>query len=562
MKPVLMLSLILLGALTLSSSLPVFAQDIDTPPAEKPFIFPVGEYSGPSTWLMGQPYGNTTGAFNSGADQYSAGQFLHFGIDISMPCGTPLLAVADGEVNGVDDMSRGSAPHNLLLRFPDLGLVVLYGHLLERPNLQVGQPVTQGQVVGFSGTPSGFCDSRPHLHLEVRSLNHSNTFNPIDYIDAPWHGLLGIGGRGTPLMQRDLNNPRQWMTITDQPDVRFGGSRLNNYAISLPNLAIRRAPDNAPIMQEHVPPASSYRLRQITNDGCCVGAWWHASDSNTLYVIDGPPGQLASIYEIRADDGSTRIALGNAPAPMLSSDGTHEIFYEHFQTTVRRLSDGAQWLFPFAEAYPSLSPDNAQLLWESDDQRAWVGGLDGANARLVWQGGDASTQWLDANRILIDNDRQGRFTTLHVVDVRDASMYELGTWYNLRGLRIAPGGGHLTFSSSFNEDSANDGIFVISTAPGSVPIKMPWFADYRWRDAESLYLVSFNPANDIMQLHYHHVPGNETIPLTQPEAQPFTIGGADWSVSPDGSRIVFQEARDSNLWLLEAVSELAESPSE
>jgi hypothetical protein len=52
------------------------------------------------------------------------------------------------------------------------------------------------------------------------------------------------------------------------------------------------------------------------------------------------------------------------------------------------------------------------------------------------------------------------------------------------------------------------------------------------------------------------------MPLTQPDAQPFTIGGADWAVSPDGGSIIFQEARDNNLWLLEAAHELAESPSD
>jgi dipeptidyl aminopeptidase/acylaminoacyl peptidase len=151
---------------------------------------------------------------------------------------------------------------------------------------------------------------------------------------------------------------------------------------------------------------------------------------------------------------------------------------------------------------------------------------------------------------------------LHVVNVNDASSNSLGTFFNLRGLRAAPGGAYLSFSSSFNADPANDGMFVIGTAPGSTPQKLPWFGDYRWRDAESLFYITFNPANDIQQLHYYHVPTGQSMPLTQPDAQPFTIGGAEWSVSPDGSSIVFQEARDNNLWLIEAASELAESSSE
>lgn len=37
-----------------------------TRPAVKPFIMPVAGPSGPSTWILGQPYGNTTGAYLCG----------------------------------------------------------------------------------------------------------------------------------------------------------------------------------------------------------------------------------------------------------------------------------------------------------------------------------------------------------------------------------------------------------------------------------------------------------------------------------------------------------------
>ncbi len=173
----------------------------------KPFIMPVAGPSSPSTWILGQPYGNTTGAYITGADQYSAGQYLHFGVDIGMPCGTPVIAVADGIVDSVDNLYRGAAPHNLSLRFPDLGLSVLYGHLLERPALVEGQAVVQGDVVGLSGDPDGDCDLRPHLHFEVRSLDQSTAYNPILFINAPWHSLLGL----------DFTDQARFPTRSDQP---------------------------------------------------------------------------------------------------------------------------------------------------------------------------------------------------------------------------------------------------------------------------------------------------------------------------------------------------------
>lgn len=94
--------------------------------ALKPFILPFRDPPGINTWLLGQAYGNTTGAFNSGAQQYSAGQYLHFGLDFSAPCGTPVVAMADGIIDHVDNFGFGSRPHNLLIRHDALNLVALY----------------------------------------------------------------------------------------------------------------------------------------------------------------------------------------------------------------------------------------------------------------------------------------------------------------------------------------------------------------------------------------------------------------------------------------------------
>src|SRR4051812_38827033 len=80
----------------------------------KPFILPFNTPPGPDTWLLGQLYGNTTGAYANRRNFYAAGQGLHFGLDFSAPCGTPVVAIGDGVVLGADG-PWGSAPHNLLI---------------------------------------------------------------------------------------------------------------------------------------------------------------------------------------------------------------------------------------------------------------------------------------------------------------------------------------------------------------------------------------------------------------------------------------------------------------
>jgi murein DD-endopeptidase MepM/ murein hydrolase activator NlpD len=205
-----------------------YAQAALTPP----FGLPFDTAPGPETWLLGQVYGNSTGAFARRREWYQAGQGIHFGIDFSARCGTPVVAIGDGTVIKVSAPEHGSRPHNLLIDHGN-GYVSLYGHLLERPRLQRGQPVQKGQVIGLTGDPDETCTSRPHLHLEIRDTSLSRAYNAHTLIDADWDALSLIGsfGRG---FQRDLDQPRKWQSLYDQPDIRFGGPLINEFERTWP----------------------------------------------------------------------------------------------------------------------------------------------------------------------------------------------------------------------------------------------------------------------------------------------------------------------------------------
>jgi murein DD-endopeptidase MepM/ murein hydrolase activator NlpD len=196
---------------------------------ERPFILPFKEAPGPDTWLLAQPYGNTTGAYRQRDTTYAASQGIHFGIDLSSPCGTELVAVADGVVFAADNLRFGSAPHNLMIDHPDLGYASFYGHLLETPQVQAGQQVKAGEVVALSGDPAETCYGRPHLHLEIRDLKHFRKYNPLPLIQADWDNLALIGPFGRTF-QRDLDEPRKWQYLDDQPEAVIGGPLLNDFA--------------------------------------------------------------------------------------------------------------------------------------------------------------------------------------------------------------------------------------------------------------------------------------------------------------------------------------------
>ena len=197
-------------------------------PAERPFGLPFSEPSGPGTWLLGQVYGNTAGAYRQRDTTYNAGQGVHFGVDLMAPCGFPIVAIGDGVVSKVDAMQHGSAPHNLMIDHAN-GYASFYGHLLETPGLLPGQVVSRGQVIAKVGDPDETCTSRPHLHLEIRNAGEYNrAYNPLALIDADWD-TLALNGPGSLSFARDLSDPRRWQSLYDQPEVHFWGPILNDY---------------------------------------------------------------------------------------------------------------------------------------------------------------------------------------------------------------------------------------------------------------------------------------------------------------------------------------------
>jgi len=192
----------------------------------KPFGLPLAEPPSLSTWHVAQPYGNTIFAFYERDGLYQSGQGLHMGLDLATACGTPVVAIGDGVVLSVDGRG-GAPPHNLMIDHGN-GYVSFYGHLLETPHVAPGQAVQRGEPVALSGDMLGTCYSSPHLHLEIRDRSLERLFNPVTLIDADWHALLLLGSGG-PVYARDLDAPRRWQAVDDQPDITLGAGLLNAY---------------------------------------------------------------------------------------------------------------------------------------------------------------------------------------------------------------------------------------------------------------------------------------------------------------------------------------------
>ncbi|MFC1729794.1 S-layer homology domain-containing protein [candidate division KSB1 bacterium] len=105
----------------------------------------------------------------------------HLGIDMKLPVGTPIHAIANGKVTKISTQSSGFG-HHVVIKHPNVPdpekpglkttLYSAYNHM-DRVDVKEGQNVLKGQIIGTSGNTG--TSTTPHLHFQ------------IDRDSAPWH---------------------------------------------------------------------------------------------------------------------------------------------------------------------------------------------------------------------------------------------------------------------------------------------------------------------------------------------------------------------------------------
>jgi Tol biopolymer transport system component len=530
--------------------------------ATRPFSLPFASAPGPGSWLIAQQYGNTTSAYNYGKYWYGLGQGLHFGLDFSAPCATPIVAIADGVIYQVDNPQHGAAPHNLLIRHDDLGYISFYGHLYVKPDVKVGQVVKRGEVVALSGDPEGTCVSRPHLHMEIRSLDTLTAYDPARLIDADWAMLSSIGYDSDNYFTKDLYAPNRWQAIEDQPDVHFGAPSLNLYRAVWPP-SYRYEPPAPTLPGYTAPPVVEgmpLTFRELTDPTCCSQPWW-SPDGQQINYWDGPDGQIASVMQIGITPGSVAALVNNAPSRLLSPNGQYEVMWDQKKVAIVRLSDGVIFPLDTKSSWPQFSPGSTRLLWRvlpKDDvpglnpplTAIWIANVDGSEPRVVRYQEGGGAIWLDDDRVLFMT-REGR-TTISAISILTLSTGEITpllTEQNMLGLTVAPGGKYIMYYLQFQQDPAQNGIHVMATRINSPKPLLPFFGSWRWRDSHSVIYIPYAPGSP-MRFILYDVETGQSHPLTDPEKQPFTILNDDWSIAPDGKNLVFWGSDRHTLWLV------------
>lgn len=91
---------------------------------------------------------------------------FHGAADLFTKTGTPVIAVAPGKVIRVQASPSGAAGIWVGLEH-DRGVVTRYMHLSKAADLELGQRVRRGQVIGWSGD-TGTASTGPHLHFDIK----------------------------------------------------------------------------------------------------------------------------------------------------------------------------------------------------------------------------------------------------------------------------------------------------------------------------------------------------------------------------------------------------------
>lgn len=157
----------------------------------------------PKGTRISQNFGSSPGGVNPAGG--------HTGIDAALPVGTPLRAPADGVIEWADWCTDPTGSDNPWLLTNGGGIVVvlncgagkpnfLLAHL-SRTDLNKGDRVKQGQVIGFSGN-TGAWTTGPHCHFEamadgynIRSSTYGRT-NPGLFCTSYWEDLVSVAPQG------------------------------------------------------------------------------------------------------------------------------------------------------------------------------------------------------------------------------------------------------------------------------------------------------------------------------------------------------------------------------
>ena len=97
---------------------------------------------------------------------------VHLGIDFNVPAGTIIHAPSEGIIWAFhnDQDQNGGWGNKVYQRLKDERYYVIYGHLSDKQDFELGDKVMPGDPIGIVGNPNENGGWFPHLHVQIGVL--------------------------------------------------------------------------------------------------------------------------------------------------------------------------------------------------------------------------------------------------------------------------------------------------------------------------------------------------------------------------------------------------------
>lgn len=168
----------------------------------------------------------------------------HPGVDFPVPIGTEVFASFSGIVVR-REFHKGMGN---VVSVRNGNIVVLYAHL-SKFNVNLGEIIDTGQLIGYSGDTGAACNE-PHLHFELRDISKTSlkdmVFEPIFGQECDYHKdefVYVVNNKNTQktlgsIAELYFGNSNYWKVIADANDLVQDKDvhLIDGLALRIPNL--------------------------------------------------------------------------------------------------------------------------------------------------------------------------------------------------------------------------------------------------------------------------------------------------------------------------------------
>ena len=310
-------------------------------------------------------------------------------------------------------------------------------------------------------------------------------------------------------------------------------------------------------------PTPTPKTKQITSGGCCVNPFW--SPDGTVVMFVDKPNETASAGILGVKLNGEPPQLITAQVGIFSPDFKYVAYPKATETVIAEINGSKQWVVREAGGRSiSFSPDSKLISWQVSSSlvnfdlrttEVWVANVDGTQAKKIASlfGGGVSW-WLPDSAKMLATIRKEANTDpiLNILNIADGKLTPVAQASSFRSTMLSPDGAWIIYQIAFSGEAAKDGIWVMRS-DGKDLRRLEIFGSYRWRADGKILFV---PLENITGKQSHRfvevdaATGNARA-LTDPNVTPFRIANGDWSLSPDGKRVVFLNTEDGNLWTID-----------